>query len=380
MKKIFYWSPFLSNIATIDAVVNSIKSIQKYDEKNFYEPSILDACGEWQTKNEKLKDINVIQLYKKNYYNLLPKGSYFKSRLSQFTIFILSFISLKKKLKKEKPDYIVAHLIISLPLLLFFLFDFKSKLIIRISGTPKLNPIRKFFWSLFSRKVFKITCPTYSSSKKLLDQNIFPYDKVHIVYDPIINVSKINYLKKERIDKKFLDKNYILSIGRLTKQKNYSLLIEAFKEIKKKYIDLILIILGNGEEKKNLENLISNLGLSKSVFLEGHKKNVFNYIYNCESFISSSIYEDPGFVLVETGFLNKTLFAADSNTGPSEILNQSNNGFLFENKNKTSLINNYFLFKEMKHEDLYSKKLKMKKYTKNFTLFSHFQQLKKIFN
>lgn len=249
--KIFYWSPFLSNIATIDAVINSVKSLKKYDKSNFYELCILDAAGEWQTKNEKLKKINVIRLYKKNFYNLLPKGSYIKSRTSQIIIFILSFFPLKKILTQKKPDYIVAHLIISLPLLLFFLFNFKSKLIIRISGTPKLNPIRKFFWSILSKKVYKITCPTYSSSKKILDENIFPSHKVHVVYDPIINVSKINQLKREKIDKKFLNKNYILSVGRLTKQKNYSLLIKAFMEIKKKYIDLILIILGNGEEKKN---------------------------------------------------------------------------------------------------------------------------------
>ena len=34
--KIFYWSPFLSNIATIDAVIRSIKSINKFDNKKFY--------------------------------------------------------------------------------------------------------------------------------------------------------------------------------------------------------------------------------------------------------------------------------------------------------------------------------------------------------
>ena len=89
--KIFYWSPFLSNIATIDAVVSSIKSIQKYDKSNFYELSILDAAGEWQTKNEKLENINIIRLYQKKYYNLLPKGIYIKIRLSQKIIILLPF-------------------------------------------------------------------------------------------------------------------------------------------------------------------------------------------------------------------------------------------------------------------------------------------------
>ena len=43
-------------------------------------------------------------------------------------------IKLKKLIQKEKPDFFVAHLIVSLPLILFTIFNFNSKLIIRISG------------------------------------------------------------------------------------------------------------------------------------------------------------------------------------------------------------------------------------------------------
>ena len=379
MKKIFYWSPFLSNIATIDAVVNSIKSIQKYDEKNFYEPSILDACGEWQTKNEKLKDINVIQLYKKNYYNLLPKGSYFKSRLSQFTIFILSFISLKKKLKKEKPDYIVAHLIISLPLILFYLYSFKTKLVVRISGTPKLNLIRKFFWSKFSQNVECVTCPTISTYNTLKRLNIFPVSKLKLLYDPIISINRITQEKKKKIETIFNNKEYILSIGRLTKQKNFSLLINSFKEIKKKIPNINLVILGEGEERKKLENQIIDLDLKSSVFLLGYRKNVFNYIYNSKCYISTSFHEDPGFSLIEAGSLNKIIIAFDSKTGPSEIIDRSRRGFLFSDLDSTILTDTFFDFCECKNEIINLKKIRLKKYIKNFTLFSHYKKLGQIF-
>ena len=50
--KIFYWSPFLSNIATIDSVINSIKSIKKFDQKKEIFPYIIDATGEWKEKQE----------------------------------------------------------------------------------------------------------------------------------------------------------------------------------------------------------------------------------------------------------------------------------------------------------------------------------------
>ncbi len=376
--RLFYWSPFLSNIATIDAVTNSINSLRKYDKNNKYKTFIIDSSGEWQEKLDRVSGINIIKLYKRNYYKFLPKGNFLKSRFSQMIIFILNFNLLRRLLHKEKPDFLIAHLIISLPLILFFFFKFETKLIIRISGTPKLNKFRKFFWTLFSKNVHIVTCPTQSTLKKLDTLKIFPKEKLKLLYDPILNINSINKKKKEKIDSRFFKFNYILSIGRLTKQKNFSLLIGAFKEIVKEYPNLKLIILGEGEDRKNLENLIKNLDLKNIVFLEGYKKNVFNYLYNCECYISSSLYEDPGFTLIESGFLNKPVIAADSNTGPSEILNNSKNGFLFKNNDKISLVNQYFQFKKYNTKEVMNKKINLKKFSKNFSIFNHFQNLEKI--
>ena len=376
--KLFYWSPFLSNIATVDSVINSINSLKRYGKKNEYKTFLIDASGEWEQKFDKILGINIIKLYKRKYYRFLPKGGFFKSRLSQLIIFICNLNPLRKLLIKEKPDFLIAHLIISLPLVLFFFFKFDTKLVIRISGTPKLNLFRRFFWTLFSKNIYLVTCPTKSALQKLDELNIFPKEKLRLLYDPILKVNFINTKKREKIDDKFLKIEYILSIGRLTRQKNFLLLINAFGEIIKRYPNLKLIILGEGEDRSKIEKLIENLNLTENVFLEGYKKNIFNYLYNCECYVSSSLYEDPGFSLIESGFLNKFVIAADSNTGPSEILNQSKNGFLFKNDDKESLVNKYFEFKKLGNKEIESKKLKLKKFSKNFSVFSHFQNLVKI--
>ena len=160
--KVFYWSPFLSNIATVKAVIKSINSILNYDKNTLFNPYIVDAVGEWQDNQNKLENVKFIKLYKNSIYKLLPKGGYFKSRLSQIIIFLFSIKSLKDIITRERPDFLIAHLIISLPLFLFSIFNFKTKLIIRISGTPKLNIIRIFFWFLFlllqkELRIFKST-------------------------------------------------------------------------------------------------------------------------------------------------------------------------------------------------------------------------------
>ena len=60
--KLFYWSPFLSNIATVDAVINSINSLNRYGEKNQYKTFLIDASGEWEEKSDRIMGINIIKL------------------------------------------------------------------------------------------------------------------------------------------------------------------------------------------------------------------------------------------------------------------------------------------------------------------------------
>ena len=374
--KIFYWSPFLSNIATVDSVLNSINSILTYDNKKEFEPIIIDAVGEWEQK--KTERIKIKRLYKKSFYQLLPKGNYFKSRISQSIIFFMSFIRLKRLISEETPNYFMAHLIVSLPLLLFTIFNFKTKLIIRISGTPKLNIIRKFFWKRLSKKVYKVTCPTISTYQNLKSLKIFSDNKLEVLYDPILSVKDINIKKNEHIDEKFKENEFILGIGRLTKQKNFQLLINAFSKISMKISNIKLIILGEGEERVKLEKLIVDLKLKDKVYLIGYKSNVFSYLYRAKCFISSSSYEDPGFAIIEAGFLNKLVFAADSKTGPSEILDMSNRGILFEHKNYQDLVKKFFDYNNLSATVLNRKIINLKRYSKNFTIFSHFINLRKI--
>ena len=139
-----------------------------------------------------------------------------------------------------------------------------------------------------------------------------------------------------------------------------------------------LVILGEGEERQKLENQIDKLNLKSSVFLIGYKTNVFNYIHNAKCYISSSLYEDPGFSLIEAGSLNKIIIAYDSKTGPSEILDNSRRGFLFKNLDNESLVDTFFSFYKCNNEIIKSKKIRIKKYVKNFTLFSHYKELNKI--
>jgi glycosyltransferase involved in cell wall biosynthesis len=376
--KIHYWSPFFSKIATIQAVLQSADSLIKYGRKQNYNVSIIDAIGEWdEYKNEINNKINVIKLNKLDYINKIPKGGYIKSRFSYIFIFILNFFKLKKLIRDEEPDYFIIHLITSLPIFLSIFFKQKTKIILRISGLPKINIFRHFFWKLFSKKIYKITCPTNETYKYLKEKKIFNEEKLLILKDPIINIRKFSTLSRIKLEKKFLNKKIITGIGRLTKQKNFELLINFFSKIEKNYPDFILVILGEGEQREKLQKLIDQFTLQDKVFLLGHEQNVYKFLSNSKYFILSSLWEDPGFVLVEAALSNTTIISSNCPNGPNEII--FNRNFLFDNNNKNDLIKKFEnIENNIDSDSIFKQKLNVKKRIKQFTKFNHYQNLKKI--
>ena len=154
-------------------------------------------------------------------------------------------------------------------------------------------------------------------------------------------------------------------------------MIESFSEIKKIYNKYRLIIIGDGEKKKELQSLIEKLDLRNDVFLLGFKKNIFPYLKISDCLISSSLWEDPGFTLIEAGILNKIIISSNCISGPKELLNQ-NNGYLFENNNKVSLVEKFIDYKNNNYEINKIKKIITKKKFKVYSTFSHFLQLKSL--
>ena len=220
---------------------------------------------------------------------------------------------------KERDDYVILHLLTSLPLILILMFNFKCKFILRISGFPKLNFFRKTLWKFAKKKLYKVSTPTIDTKKMLIENKIFDKDLIKLVRDPIVDITQLNYLKKEKIDEELINP-YIVTIGRLTKQKNHKFLINAFKVLKTKYHDLKLVILGDGELELELKKTSQYLGLSEDILFLGYKKNVFKYLKKSIAFILTSEWEDPGFVLIESAATQTTIISSNCKNGPKEFL------------------------------------------------------------
>ena len=372
--KCFYWSPFLTPIATPRAVINSAYSLQKFSKKNYC--SIINFFGEFNVYKKELENnqIQTVNLFENFIINNLPKYGKIKSRFSFILIFILSFFPLKNLIKKEEPDFLIVQLITSLPMTLLLFFKFRTKFILRISGLPKLNIFRKILWKIALKNFHLVTCPTESTYNYIKSLNIIEPEKVKLLYDPVIEVNKIKKKIKEKNNFEF--KNYFLAAGRLTKQKNFIFLCKAFQQVLAKYPDYKLLIAGEGEDGNKIKNYIIKHNLEKNIFLINYVDNIFPLIKDAEAFILSSLWEDPGFVIIEAAFCRKIVFSSNCLTGPREIIKNDHNGFLFESNNIKSFLQNFDkLIKKKKDKQILLNNLK---YIKKFTLFNHYRALKEL--
>ncbi len=377
-KKIYYWSPSLVNVATNKAVINSAYSINRYN-KNF-KAEIINFFGEFERYQEiiKKKKIGLLNFYNPNLFKFFPRHGKINSRVSYVIIFLLSFFPLNKIIKKNNPDFLVIHLITSLPLILLILFNYKTKFILRISGLPKLNFLRKFLWKQAAKKLYCITCPTQATLENLTKLDIIDKSKLRLLKDPVIEIS--NY-KRKKINLKanqIKEKNFFFAAGRLTKQKNFIFLCECFKEVLKKYPNERLYIAGEGEDFKKINNFIKLNNLQNSIFLIGFLNDPKPYFLKSKGFILTSLWEDPGFVLIEAGALRTIVLSSDNLNGQNEIIQNYKNGILFKKNNKEDFLKKFEYFYNLKKEESDAILINNYRVIRPYTLFYHYKVLKKI--
>jgi len=170
-------------------------------------------------------------------------------------------------------------------------------------------------------------------------------EKVKTIYNPI-EVEEIRTKSKEKLEKYeiFKEYPYLINIGRLSKSKGQWYLLRIFKQLKKKYKDLKLVILGEGKLKDYLVELSQNLGLktyvwdrnklneSYDVYLLGFQENPYKFIKHSKAFVFTSLWEGLPNVLIESLAVGKTVISTDCRTGPREILAPRTDFLLETNK------------------------------------------------
>lgn len=149
-----------------------------------------------------------------------------------------------------------------------------------------------------------------------------------------------NPIHRDAVRKSFEGKRKkeIVAVGRLIPEKNYLLLLQAYKKISKRFPDYKLVIYGSGPLKQKLSTLIKRWKLECSVQLAGQKDDVYDRIYQASLFVMSSDHEGMPNALMEAMALGLPVVATDCPCGgPAFLIKNGFNGILVKPKDAAGL-------------------------------------------
>jgi glycosyltransferase involved in cell wall biosynthesis/O-antigen/teichoic acid export membrane protein len=196
------------------------------------------------------------------------------------------------------------------------------------SGSRKTRLLAKVA-SFVYKRIPRIVAVSEGAAADLTEQLHLRRDLVNVIYNPVVTPELFEKATEPVGDQWFEDYKgaWIMGIGRLTKQKDFSNLIQAFSSVRKG-IDCKLLILGEGEERPNLEHLIRRLHLENDCFMPGFVDNPYSYLSRAALFVLSSAWEGLPTVLIEALALGVRVVSTDCKSGPREILGDGQFGLL----------------------------------------------------
>lgn len=155
--------------------------------------------------------------------------------------------------------------------------------------------------------------------------------RISIIPNPINDEAISNKVASKR-------RKVIIGVGRLSKQKNFDLLINSFNLIKDDFPDYFIEIYGQGPEKDHLLSLINSLELKNRIKLMGTRDKVMEYVYDSSLYVMSSNFEGFPNALIEAMASGLPVICTDFPTGTArEIIEDGKNGYIVSMKDEEEM-------------------------------------------
>lgn len=156
----------------------------------------------------------------------------------------------------------------------------------------------------------------------------FGLSTISCIYNPI-DKNEITSLTSKAAGRNNKDQIKLVSVGRLVYDKGYDFLIQSVSLLAKRGIAVDLTIVGEGDWRKKLEELIHDLNLSEQVHLIGFKENPYQYMKEADIYVSSSRFEGFSLAIAEAMILGLPIISTRC-VGPLELLDNGSAGMIVE--------------------------------------------------
>lgn len=234
--------------------------------------------------------------------------------------------SLRKLIKQNQPDYIINVATVmsrfSIPAAMFT----STKVITWEHFNLFAGSIFGYLWRVcsaaFSHKTIVLTHKDRLSYPKLL------HKKVQTIY---------NFPTPTEEAPSELTSNIAISVGRLTSQKGFDMLLNVWKKVYQKNKEWKLYIVGNGDDEEKLKQQAKNLGIDQCVSFIPATPKIIELYKQASLYIMSSRFEGLPLVLIEAKQLGLPCISFDCPNGPSEVIRRGTDGDLIPLGNETKM-------------------------------------------
>lgn len=246
---------------------------------------------------------------------------------------IFGVLKLAKYLKGEKPTVLLSAMnymnVVALLAREVALSD--TKVIVSEHSTLSVAMVKSQFsiriflprlMSFFYKKADVVVAVSEGVANDLATTIHFDSKKIEVIYNPVVS-SEVIEQSKEAAGHPWMDApgcQTVLSVGRFVPAKDFFTLIKAFNSLIKAGLDIRLVILGEGEQRKDLERLITQLNLNDKIILPGFVKNPFSWMRKASLFVLSSAWEGLPTALIEAMACGSRVVSTNCPSGPFEIL------------------------------------------------------------
>lgn len=248
--------------------------------------------------------------------------------------------AIKELVEKEQVDLIHAHTRVTQAL---------AFLVSKMTKVPFVTTAHGFYKPRLSRKLFGCWGERVIAISPMVAEEL---KKTHKVREDKIRLIQ-NAIDVEEFQKRYSEKDpetlrrelgipehalVIGSVSRLVEDKGHAYLVEAVQKLKKNIPHIFLIILGDGRQKENLEQLIRRLDLRASVKIIPAMKDVTGVLSVTDIFVHPATHREGfGFSIAEAMAVKKPMIATNI-WAINAIIQDGVNGFLVEPKSADALV------------------------------------------
>jgi glycosyltransferase involved in cell wall biosynthesis len=181
-------------------------------------------------------------------------------------------------------------------------------------------------YKLLYRRADTVICQSEFMLRDLARLGV-PASRLVRVYNPV-DAEWVRRLASEGPPPERAAGPQLVTVGRLTYQKGYDVLLEALAQVRNQYPDVSLRIIGDGDERDGLEEASRSLGLANSIQFMGFRNNPYPFVSTADLFVSSSRYEGFSNAIVEAMACGTPVVATDCPSANREVIEEGVSGWL----------------------------------------------------